>query len=276
MSVLVECRNLTKCYQNNGPVIDNLNLTIESGHIIGLLGPNGSGKTTIIKMINGLLRPTRGEVLIEGQAPNPSTKAIISYLPERTYLEAQKTVADIVDFFSDFYSDFRPERAKAMLSALKIDEKALLKTLSKGTKEKVQLILVMSREAKLYILDEPIAGVDPATRDYIIRTIINNYDKEASVLICTHLISDIEEVLDDVIFLKDGQVTLHCPAAEIREKRNNLLLDSDKYMIEDYPISKEDKDKVKTYRQQLRDITNQKSFPSSVIWPTFPLNGDTK
>ena len=216
MSVLVECRNLTKCYQNNGPVIDNLNLTIESGHIIGLLGPNGSGKTTIIKMINGLLRPTRGEVLIEGQAPNPSTKAIISYLPERTYLEAQKTVADIIDFFSDFYSDFRPERAKAMLSALKIDEKALL-------------ILVMSREAKLYILDEPIAGVDPATRDYIIRTIINNYDKEASVLICTHLISDIEEVLDDVIFLKDGQVTLHCPAAEIREKYGVTV---DKYFRE--------------------------------------------
>ena len=148
----------------------------------------------------------------------PSTKAIITYLPERTYLEAQKTVADIIDFFTDFYSDFRPERAKEMLSALKIDEKALLKTLSKGTKEKVQLILVMSRDAKLYILDEPIAGVDPATRDYIIRTIINNYDKEASVLICTHLISDIEEVLDDVIFLKDGQVTLHCPASEIREK----------------------------------------------------------
>lgn len=218
MGVLVECRNLTKCYQNNRPVIDNLNLTIESGHIIGLLGPNGSGKTTIIKMINGLLRPTSGEVLIEGQTPNPSTKAIISYLPERTYLEAQKTVADIIDFFTDFYSDFRPDRAKEMLSALKIDEKALLKTLSKGTKEKVQLILVMSRDAKLYILDEPIAGVDPATRDYIIRTIINNYDKEASVLICTHLISDIEEVLDDVIFLKDGQVTLHCPAAEIREK----------------------------------------------------------
>ena len=218
MSVLVECRGLTKCYQGNYPVIDNLDLTIESGHIIGLLGPNGSGKTTIIKMINGLLRPTRGQVLIEGNAPGPETKEVISYLPERTYLEAQKTVADIIEFFTDFYKDFRLERAREMLHALNINEKSLLKTLSKGTKEKVQLILVMSRAAKLYILDEPIAGVDPATRDYIIRTIINNYDKEASVLICTHLISDIEEVLDDVIFLKDGHITLHCPAAEIREK----------------------------------------------------------
>ena len=229
MSVLVECRNLRKCYQGGVPVIDDLNLTIESGHIIGLLGPNGSGKTTIIKMINGLLRPTSGDVLIEGEAPGPDTKSKISYLPERTYLEAQKTVSDIIGFFEEFYDDFRPERARQMLAALKIDESAALKTLSKGTKEKVQLILVMSRDAKLYILDEPIAGVDPATRDYIIRTIINNYNKEASVLICTHLISDIEEVLDDVIFLHDGQITLHCPKNEILEQHGVSV---DKYFRE--------------------------------------------
>jgi len=229
MSVLVECKNLRKCYQGTKAVLNDINLTIESGHIIGLLGPNGSGKTTIIKIINGLLCPTSGQVLIEGDEPSPVTMSKISYLPERTYLEAQKTVADIIKFFSDFYSDFRPERAKEMLETLGIDESAALKTLSKGTKEKVQLILVMSRDAKLYILDEPIAGVDPATRDYIIRTIINNYNKEASVLICTHLISDIEEVLDDVIFLKDGNIVLHSSAAEIREKNGTSV---DKYFRE--------------------------------------------
>ena len=229
MSVLVECQNLTKCYSGGAPAVDDLNLTIESGHIIGLLGPNGSGKTTIIKMINGLLQPTKGTVLVEGLKPDPISKSVVSYLPERTYLEAGKTVGDLISFFETFYSDFRPERARAMLESLKIKEKARLKTLSKGTKEKVQLILVMSRDAHLYILDEPIAGVDPATRDYIIRTIINNYNKESSVLICTHLISDIEEILDDVIFLYDGKVTLHCPASEIQEKHGMSV---DKYFRE--------------------------------------------
>ena len=162
MSALVECRGLTKSYQGSRrPAVADLNLTIESGHIIGLLGPNGSGKTTLIKMINGLLRPTKGEVFIEGKEPGPDTKSLVSYLPERTYLEAQKTVEDIIDFFDDFYDDFRPERAEKMIASLGIDRKAHLKALSKGTKEKVQLILVMSRDAKLYILDEPIAGVDP-------------------------------------------------------------------------------------------------------------------
>ena len=229
MSVLVECRNLTKVYPGGKTAVSDLNLPIESGRIIGLLGPNGSGKTTIIKMMNGLLRPTGGQVLIDGHEPGPESKRVISYLPERTYLEAQKTVSDIIGFFEDFYADFRPERAREMLSALNIDEKARLKTLSKGTKEKVQLILVMSRDARLYVLDEPIAGVDPATRDYIIRTIINNYNKEASVLICTHLISDVEEILDDVIFLRDGQVLLQSSAAAIREEQGKTI---DRYFRE--------------------------------------------
>lgn len=218
MSILVQLRNLTKSYGKGQPAVDNLNLNLESGRIIGLLGPNGSGKTTVIKMINGLLKPTKGEVLIDGQEPGPYTKSIISYLPERTYLEARKTVSDLIDFFGDFYEDFRPERAHEMISALRIDETASIKTLSKGTKEKVQLILVMSREAKLYILDEPIAGVDPAARDYIIRTIINNYNRDASVLICTHLISDIEDILDDVIFLMKGHLVLRGTKEEIRAK----------------------------------------------------------
>ena len=219
MSVLVECRGLTKNYQGGRrPAVSDLNFTIESGRIIGLLGPNGSGKTTIIKMMNGLLRPTKGEVLIEGEAPGPDTKKIVSYLPERTYLEAQKTVADIIYFFDDFYEDFRPERAEKMIASLGIDKKARLKALSKGTKEKVQLILVMSRDAKLYILDEPIAGVDPAARDYIIRTIISNYNKDATVLICTHLISDIEDILDEVVFLKEGHLVLRATKQEIMDK----------------------------------------------------------
>lgn len=218
MSALVELNNLTKSYGSGRPAVDSLNLTLESGRIIGLLGPNGSGKTTIIKMINGLLRPDKGEVLIEGRAPGPYTKSVISYLPERTYLEAGKTVADLLDFFEDFYTDFRPERAREMIRALGIDESARIKTLSKGTKEKVQLILVMSRDAKLYILDEPIAGVDPAARDYIIRTIIGNYNKDASVLICTHLISDIEDILDEVIFLMKGHLVLRGTKEEIMAK----------------------------------------------------------
>ena len=218
MSTIVECRNLTKCYSGKKPAVSGINLTIESGRIIGLLGPNGSGKTTIIKMMNGLLRPTSGQVLIDGEEPGPHTRSVISYLPERTYLEAQKTVEDLIDFFDDFYVDFRPDRAMQMIASLGIDYKARLKTLSKGAKEKVQLILVMSRDARLYVLDEPIAGVDPVARDYIIRTIINNYNKDASVLISTHLITDIEDVLDEVIFLKQGHLVLRATVDEIKEK----------------------------------------------------------
>ena len=223
MSALVECVGLTKCYTNGVPAVAGLNLTIEKGHIVGLLGPNGSGKTTLIKMINGLLRPTEGAVLVNGFEPGVETKKKVSYLPERTYLEAQRTVADMLDFFDDFYEDFQKDRALDMLAALGIEPKARMKTLSKGTKEKVQLILVMSRDADLFILDEPIAGVDPAARDYIIRTIISNYNPEASVIICTHLISDIENILDDVVFIKQGQIVLQMSVDDIREKHGKTV-----------------------------------------------------
>ena len=223
MSALVECVGLTKCYTSGVPAVAGLNLTIEKGHIVGLLGPNGSGKTTLIKMINGLLRPTEGAVLVNGMEPGVETKKVVSYLPERTYLEAQRTVADMLDFFEDFYDDFNADRAKEMLASLGIEPGARMKTLSKGTKEKVQLILVMSRDAELFILDEPIAGVDPAARGYIIRTIISNYNPEASVIICTHLISDIENILDDVVFIKHGQLVLQMSVDEIREKHGKTV-----------------------------------------------------
>lgn len=219
MSVLVECRELTKRYVPTIAAVDNLNMTVERGRITGLLGPNGSGKTTLIKMMNGLLQPTSGQILINGMEPGVETKARVAYLPERTYLSAQKTVRDIVDFFSDFYEDFRKDKAYAMLDNLKIDPTARLKSLSKGTKEKIQLILVMSREADLYILDEPIAGVDPAARDYILRTILNNFNPEGSLLICTHLISDIENILDDVIFIKNGHLVEQTTVETIREEK---------------------------------------------------------
>ena len=218
MEPILRCRNLTKCYKAGRPAVSELSLTLNSGRIIGLLGPNGSGKTTLIKMINGLLKPTSGEVYVDGYAPGPESKSVVSYLPERTYLDAQNTVADIIRFFEDFYYDFDPDRARAMIASLGIDERARLKTLSKGTKEKVQLILVMRRNARLYILDEPIAGVDPAARDYIIKTIVANHNPGSTVLICTHLISDIEDILDEVIFLKNGHLVLYGTPAEIREK----------------------------------------------------------
>lgn len=224
MSALVQCMNLTKCYvKGKAPAVSDLNLTIERGHIVGLLGPNGSGKTTLIKMMNGLLKPTDGVVLIGGSEPGVETKKHVSYLPERTYLEAQRTVEDLVDFFADFYEDFKTDRAYEMLQSLNIQPGDRLKTLSKGTKEKIQLILVMSRDADLYILDEPIAGVDPAARDYIMKTIMNNYNPEASLIISTHLISDIESILDDVIFIKNGQLVLQASVDEIREKQGKTV-----------------------------------------------------
>ena len=198
--------------------LNNLSLSIESGKIIGLLGPNGAGKTTLIKIINGLLTPTSGEITIDGDAPGVRTKAKVSYLPDVNYLYRWMTVEQIVSMFTEFYDDFRPALAYEMLSRLGINKSARLKTLSKGNKEKVSLILVMSRNALFYVLDEPIAGVDPATRDYIITTIINNYNPNASVMISTHLISDIESVLDDVIFIKEGQIVLHNTVDEIREQ----------------------------------------------------------
>ena len=222
MSELLTCRNLTKNY--GGLVaLNNINLTIESGKIIGLLGPNGSGKTTFIKILNGLLTPTSGELLVNGNKPGVETKKQVAYLPDNSYLNSWMTVEQIVEMFSDFYADFRPELAFEMLSRLGITPKAKLKTLSKGNKEKVCLILVMSRNALLYVLDEPIAGVDPATRDYVISTIINNYNPEASVIISTHLIADIEQVLDEVIFINNGNITLQKSVDEIREENHKSV-----------------------------------------------------
>ena len=223
MSELVYVNNLTKVYEKKKMALDHMNLVIPRGKIIGLLGPNGSGKTTLIKLISGLLVPTEGEILINGKQPGPESKACVSYLPERTYFQGGMKVRELIAFFADFYKDFRPEKARQMLANLNISEDARLKTLSKGTKEKVQLIMVMSREAQLYILDEPIAGVDPAARDYILRTIISNYNENATVLISTHLITDIEKVLDEVIFIRDGHMMLHDTVEHIRESRGKSV-----------------------------------------------------
>ncbi len=224
MSEILNCQFLTKNYGNT-LAVNNLNLSVENGKIIGLLGPNGSGKTTLIKMINGLLQPNSGSITICGHAPGVESKKLVSYLPDNNFLNSRMTVAQIVEMFNDFYEDFRPDLAYQMLEKLGIEPTHKLKTLSKGNKEKVSLILVMSRNAKLYVLDEPIAGVDPATRDYIISTIINNYNPEASVIISTHLISDIEEVLDEVIFIKQGSIVLHKSVDEIREE-NEMSVDA--------------------------------------------------
>lgn len=210
-------------YKKEDYVFNDFNISFGRGRIIGLLGPNGSGKSTLIKLMNGLLTPTGGEILIDGYKPGIETKAIVSYLPERTYLQAGKTVRQMLDFFEDFYQDFDRQRAVDMLNKLEISEKAPIKTLSKGTREKVQLILVMSRNALVYILDEPIAGVDPASRDYIIKTIIQNYNPEAVVILATHLISDVESVLDEVVFIKNGKVVLHSSVDEIRELHNKSV-----------------------------------------------------
>ena len=223
MSELVEVRNLTKTYDKRKTALNGLNFTLPRGRIVGLLGPNGSGKTTLIKILNGLLVPTEGEVLINGSKPGAETKARVSYLPERTYFGNSKKVSELLAFFSDFYEDFRVERAKEMLASLNIDLNARIKTLSKGTREKVQLILVMSRDADLFILDEPIAGVDPAARDYIIKTIISNYNENATVLLSTHLISDIENILDDVIFIREGRLILQTTVEEIREVKGKSV-----------------------------------------------------
>ncbi|MBQ8868263.1 MAG: ABC transporter ATP-binding protein [Oscillospiraceae bacterium] len=222
MSEILRCNSLTKKF-GNLVAVNNLTLSIESGKIVGLLGPNGSGKTTLIKMINGLLVQDSGTIEICGNKPGVETKKIVAYLPDNIFLNNWMRVEQIVEMFADFYLDFRKELAFNMLERLGVDRKRKLKTLSKGNKEKVSLILVMSRNAMLYVLDEPIAGVDPATRDYIISTIINNYNPEASVIISTHLISDIEEVLDDVIFIRQGSLILHKSADEIRSETGNSI-----------------------------------------------------
>ena len=219
---LLECRKLNKNYGGSF-ALNDIDLQIEPGRIVGLLGPNGSGKTTLIKLINGLLTPTGGEVLIDGRKPSPETKAIVSYLPERNALSEWMSAKQAMDYYADFFEDFNHDKAKEMIRNLGLDEQARIKTMSKGTREKLQLILVMSREAKLYLLDEPIGGVDPATRDYILRTIISNYNENASVIISTHLIADVEQVLDDVIFLREGHVELHESVDEIRNEKGTSV-----------------------------------------------------
>ncbi|MBR6627141.1 MAG: ABC transporter ATP-binding protein [Lachnospiraceae bacterium] len=218
MSELIELMNLSKTYDSKFLAVNNVNLKLPKGKIIGLLGPNGSGKTTIIKMIAGVLQPTEGSILVNGNPVGVESKAKVAYLPDRTYLLGGETIDKVIKFFADFYEDFSVEKAYEMLKTLDIDPSRKIKTLSKGTKEKVQLILVMSRQADLYILDEPIAGVDPAARDFILRTIINNYNPEASVLISTHLITDVEHVLDEVIFMRYGHLVLYTAVDNIREK----------------------------------------------------------
>ena len=219
---LVEFKNVSKMY-GSFPALQDVSLEIKPGKIYGLLGPNGSGKTTMIKLINDLLTPTSGEVLVKGEKPGVNSKKIISYLPERTYLNANTKVTELLNLFSDFYEDFDKNKALKLLKDLNIDKNAKLKTMSKGTKEKVQLILVMSRKADLYILDEPIGGVDPASRDYILDTILNNFKKDSSIIISTHLISDIEKILDDVIFIKNGKLVRFSNADELRAKENKTI-----------------------------------------------------
>ena len=217
MNVLT-CNALSKKY-GKMPALSGVSLNVESGHIVGLLGPNGSGKTTLIKLVNGLLTPDDGTMTVCGMKPGKGTHAQVSYLPERAVLPEWMSVQQILDFYADFYADLRRDAAEEMIRHLGIDMKQRIRQMSKGTREKVQLIMVMSRQARLYLLDEPIGGVDPATRDYILSTIISNYNPEAAVVISTHLIADVEKILDDVIFLDRGCVVLESSVDEIRETR---------------------------------------------------------
>ncbi len=223
MSIL-ECKGLKKAYKKGKYVLDDFNLNIEGGKIVGLLGPNGCGKSTLMKLISGLLVPDGGEILVAGEPVGDKSKALVSFLPERTYFNSQQKVSELLDFFVDFYEDFDLERANNLLKILDIDKTARLKTLSKGTKEKVQLILVMSRRARLYLLDEPIAGVDPAAREYILGTIVDNYSDDSTIIITTHLISDVEQVLDDYVFLSgDGKILEEGSVEDVRDKMGMSL-----------------------------------------------------
>ena len=223
MNQLIEIAGLTKAYDSKHIAVNNITLSLPRGKSIGLLGPNGSGKTTLIKMMNGLLTPTHGNIRINGQFVGADTKAHVAYLPDRTYLSGGQKISRVLDFFCDFYLDFQRDKAMAMLQSLNIDPDMKLKALSKGTREKVQLILVMSRDADLYVLDEPIAGVDPAARDYILRTIINNYNPGSTILLSTHLIGDIESVLDEVIFMRYGHLVLYTSVDNIREQHGKSV-----------------------------------------------------
>ena len=221
MTVLA-CGDLCKSY-GSAKALDGVTLSVEQGHIVGLLGPNGSGKTTLIKLANGLLTPTAGTVDVCGMAPGKKSHALVSYLPERTSVPLWMTAGELLDFYCDFYPDFRRGAAEEMLSHLGIQPKQRIRQMSKGTREKVQLIVTMSRKAKLYLLDEPIGGVDPATRDYILTTIISNYEPDAAVIISTHLIADVERVLDDVIFLDRGRVVLQSSVDDIRAQQGKSV-----------------------------------------------------
>ena len=219
---ILECRGLSKSFGST-TALDNVSLRIEPGHVVGLLGPNGSGKTTLLKLANGLLTPNSGEILIAGDEPSRDTRRIVSYLPDRPYLAEWMKVSQLLDLFEDFYEDFDRARAVEMLDKLHIPAKMHIREMSKGTREKTQLILVMSRRALLHLLDEPIGGVDPATRDYILETIIRNYNPEAAVVISTHLIADVEPVLDEAIFINAGRVLLHRATDEIREENGKSV-----------------------------------------------------
>lgn len=223
MKPILECHGLSKQYNRMSYALQNLNLALEPGQIVGLLGPNGSGKTTLIKLINDLLVPTEGRILIDGKTPGVETKKIVSYLPERSCLDESMRIKEILRYFADFYQDFSTEKADAMLRDLEIDPADRLRTLSKGSREKVQLVLVMSRDARLYVLDEPIGGVDPAARDYILRTILSNYREDATVLLSTHLIYEIENILDRVLFLRQGQIVLNAGVDEIRTQQGKSV-----------------------------------------------------
>ena len=218
----LECNSLSKSY-GGVQALSSVSFAVEPGRVVGLLGPNGSGKTTLIKLANGLLTPTGGEILINGEKPGKKTKARVSYLPDRPCLPEWMSAEKLLDMFADFYADFQRDKAREMLEKLGIDPKQKIKQMSKGTREKVQLILVMSRKAELYLLDEPIGGVDPATRDYILETIIRNYNPSASVVISTHLIADVEQVLDDVIFINHGQIVLKSSVDDIREQQGKSV-----------------------------------------------------
>ncbi len=218
MEPLVRCNHLTK-YYGRFPALNDVSFLINPGRIVGLLGPNGSGKTTLIKIMNSLVTPTSGEILIQGEKPDVRSKARISYLPDKLFFNEFMTVDELMAYYEDFYVDFDGDRAFELFKDLHIDTSSRIKSLSKGTQEKVQLIMIMSREAKLYILDEPIGGVDPAARDYILNTIISNYNPEASIILSTHLISDIERILDDCMFLKNGRLILYNSAEALRQER---------------------------------------------------------
>lgn len=251
---LIRCAGLSKVY-SGVLALDNVDLEIGRGRIVGLLGPNGSGKTTLIKILNGLIRPTGGKATVDGEEPGVYTKSIISYLPDKNYFADWMSVRDLVELFEGFYPDFERKRAEEMCASLGITPEMRLKEMSKGTREKIQLILVMSRRAQLYLLDEPIAGVDPAARDYILSTIINNYNEEGTILISTHLIMDIERILDEVVFLQNGRVIRHEAVDEIRTKEGKSI---DEVFRDDFRmIPQMPAEGVWQYRQQSETNTRE-------------------